>query len=369
MSHKADESFFERKRTWSKRKDQILAYYLTPYLAKVAKRGSPILLVDGFAGPGKFDDGEAGSPLIMCQMAEAAIAKGADISVLCIETEPEIYRRLAGLLGDFDFAEPRLGTFTDHLPAIEQRVRTHTVFLYLDPFTVEGLDWQALDSVFRQIRERGTSIEVLLNFNAPSFVRRALGLLKRDVPELNPEIEDDEQMDAPLSESASAERLDRVVGGGWWRDVVASTQSFPGQVEALTGEVCQRLRGRFKEVGSRSIKAKADHHVPKYYLLFATGHPDGLKLMNDAMAKSKGESVFAMDLFAPGDLEIAILERSDTWIRRGELIMQVIRDAFCTYTATEIRRRIQDLLKSDRLSSRSGKVRINDDEFVRCTRK
>ena len=39
VGHKADKTFFEKKRHWSKRKDKILGYYLTPYLAKVSKLG------------------------------------------------------------------------------------------------------------------------------------------------------------------------------------------------------------------------------------------------------------------------------------------------------------------------------------------
>ena len=62
------------------------------------------------------------------------------------------------------------------------------------------------------------------------------------------------------------------------------------------------LRRRFTEVGHLAIKAKPTHRVPKYYLLFASRHPDGLKLMNDAMVKSRGTSMFYLDLFARSDL-------------------------------------------------------------------
>ena len=61
MGHKADKSFFDEKRHWSKRKDKILECYLTPYLSKIATQGHPVLIVDAFAGPGKFGDGEPGS--------------------------------------------------------------------------------------------------------------------------------------------------------------------------------------------------------------------------------------------------------------------------------------------------------------------
>ncbi len=46
----SSDDFFEGKRLWSKIKDEVLGNYMTPYLAKVNKRGQPILLIDGYAG-------------------------------------------------------------------------------------------------------------------------------------------------------------------------------------------------------------------------------------------------------------------------------------------------------------------------------
>ena len=65
MAIKGD--FFEKKREWSILKDRILDEYLTPYMAKILRTGSPTRLVDCFAGKGKFGDGSDGSPLIMAK--------------------------------------------------------------------------------------------------------------------------------------------------------------------------------------------------------------------------------------------------------------------------------------------------------------
>ena len=61
--------FFRSKRSWSKIKDKVLSEYMPAYLGKVARLGREILLVDGRAGPGIFDDGSYGSPIIMCEAA------------------------------------------------------------------------------------------------------------------------------------------------------------------------------------------------------------------------------------------------------------------------------------------------------------
>jgi hypothetical protein len=368
LPHKADKSFFDRKRPWSERKDQILACYLEPYLAKVARRRQPILIVDGFAGPGKFGDGKIGSPLIICGKAQGLVARGVAVSVLCIESEPEVYELLCTNLSGFSFAEPAPGTFLDHIPKIRDLARTHTTFLYVDPWTVEGLEWAALDSVFSEVMRAGGSVELLLNFNAPSFVRRALAALKCDVPLIDPDIEDAEEYDLGPVLSPSSEHLTRIVGGSWWEDVLASSTDFREQVRRVAEEVCNMLRLQFTEVGRLAIKAKPAHRVPKYYLLFASGHPDGLRLMNDAMVRTRGTSMFYLDLFARSDLDRLILDVAEGWIPRGELILAIIRQAFCMFSRSEIRSAVEDLLKSHALTSSTGKTRINDTVKVRRAR-
>ncbi len=65
-----EELFFSQKKSWSTMKDRILGTYMRPYLNKVAQLPADIVLVDAFAGPGKFADGTKGSPLIIVEAAE-----------------------------------------------------------------------------------------------------------------------------------------------------------------------------------------------------------------------------------------------------------------------------------------------------------
>lgn len=60
-------TFFKGKKIWSEVKDALLGYYLVPYFSKVMRNPKPILYVDCFAGKGKIDDGNLGSPLITLQ--------------------------------------------------------------------------------------------------------------------------------------------------------------------------------------------------------------------------------------------------------------------------------------------------------------
>ena len=69
------DSFFEKKHEWSMLKDQILDYYLTPYLGKILSTGRPTRIADCFAGKGRFDDGSDGSPLIIARQMAAAFER------------------------------------------------------------------------------------------------------------------------------------------------------------------------------------------------------------------------------------------------------------------------------------------------------
>jgi len=376
MGHKADKSFFDEKRHWSKRKDKILECYLTPYLSKIATQGHPVLIVDAFAGPGKFGDGEPGSPLIICQSIQKSLSKGLSVPVaaLCIEADRESFSELHGLIEQFPFAEARYGKFGDYIQEIQEKAKDHSVFLHVDPFTVEGLDWVRMDCVFQHLSISRMSIEILMNFNARSFVRRGLAALKLAIPELDLEIEDSEEIDAPLATPPSIEGLNTVAGGDWWQNILQSSSSFAEKVQNVTNVVCERLRERFQEVCQHAIKALPHHTVPKYYLIFGSRHPDALILMNEEMVKSLRTLA---DLAKPRDptlfemrpvelvpdiekLPPIILKYTSQPAERGTVILNVIRECFGRFSRKEIRGCIEQLLKNDKLRSETGKIRIND---------
>ena len=360
MGHKADDSFFDKKRPWSERKDAILQYYLKPYLAKVAKLRRPILIVDGFAGRGKFRDGQDGSPLIICQKALEAHRAGTEISVRCVEPDEHRHQTLQENLRPFPFAQAVRSDFADDLPKIEALCRKSTVFLYIDPWVVHHLEWAPLDTLFKNIGKSEMSLEVLLNFSAPQFVRCGLAALQRQVPSIDASFEDADELDMPVGESPSLERLNKIVDGTWWRSILTTDSAFPDQVERIAAQLCGKLRERFGEAGYLAIRARDTHRVPKYHLLFASRSVDGLVLMNDAMVNSCRQKIYMLDLFSEEEREELILARADHRVARGALIANVIRSAFCRHSWKEIRGTIERLLKAGKLKSESGRPRIND---------
>ena len=73
MSKKNDD-FFKEKKPWSEVKDQLLGCYFKPYLLKILQTKKPVVYVDCFAGKGKFEDGNPGSPLIALGIIDECLA-------------------------------------------------------------------------------------------------------------------------------------------------------------------------------------------------------------------------------------------------------------------------------------------------------
>ena len=166
------DQFFKGKRPWSKIKDQVLGSYMPPYLSKVAKLNKPILIIDAFAGPGKFEDGSAGSPLIICQAAEKRV-KG-KYSAISVNKNKTDHEKLCTVLPSF-IAKANvltiLGSAEDLLSQIYPLLGDQTVFLYLDPFGLTGCEFSLLEPFIK--REKRFSTEIVINLSVPPIHRRS----------------------------------------------------------------------------------------------------------------------------------------------------------------------------------------------------
>jgi three-Cys-motif partner protein len=383
--HKADSTFFEEKKPWSRRKDVILEHYLVPYLPKVFKLGKPVLIVDGFAGPGRFDDGENGSPRMIASFIERSqlYSKPQPVELWCIEKNKILFNKLVQNTSEYvTFTRHFHADFADKISDIEQRVRTHTIFLYLDPFTNAGLNWKDLDRVFQAVGN-SNCIEVLLNFNVVAFARVACASLqKRFTDAAEYESADDDL----VIRHFNPQSLDLIMGSDTWRGPFLSSRSFPEACDSINRAYMSLLRSRFKEVCAQQIKAIYSHKTPKYLLIYGSRSPEGLRVMNDAMAKARQEqALYEEELIAEREGPGLWLRASpgliaDTHNRLPNIIMDVIgsdkvrrsdlqiavfrRAGIGEYSRSDVNNKIAELIKSKRLQSADGKTRLNDDSMI-----
>ena len=384
MSHRAGAEFFRQKLEWSCRKDQILATYLKRYLPTLAHRlrstrakVQGITVVDGFAGPGTFQSGEDGSPLIICK----AVVQADDVvqqttRVLCIERSTELAGQLEQSLRPYRFAEAKAAKFQAMVDELVGLAARSNLLLYLDPFTVDGLQWKSLDKLFAALQQ-GISIEVLLNFNAAIFLRAGLAALQLKVPMPNPEDEDPEGCEPFTSdgESPAIARLDEVAGGDWWQTIAKNEViDFATKVDVLTRRYCEQLRSRFAEVCSHAVFAKVAHNVPKYALVFGSRSPTALLYMNDAMvgardtfaeaSRPEDPPLFELlpEALVPDDSKLPemIVRIVDRRMTRERATQSFVRAHFGRNTVSQIHRCIRELLRRKTLLTSARTIAIGD---------
>ena len=370
--------FFTAKREWSRYKDLILDYYLTPYLPKVLRIGRPVVIVDCFAGAGRFDDGTDGSPRIIAQAIENWGSKGRPVEALLVEAKKTLFQQLEDNVREFgSLCRPIHGDFGYAVAEIERLARTHTVFVYIDPFGLKHLKFSLLSSIYRHIKS-GTSVEVLMNFNSPSLVRNgraALGLSQKEVPEDEWFLESDED----AKRTMLPEEIDEIAGGSYWRGLVSSEKTFQEMEEACVKEYIGKMRTYFQGVFNYPIKEKYTHKIPKYRLIFGSRHPDAMLLINEAVCNARDRFLkkerldgLLFDLrqddekHDPTRLREALRNvfGGCEKIRRVDLIVRSLEVVFGEYKESEYKAAITALLKEGRIFSETGKTRINDDVWL-----
>jgi len=379
------EAFFKEKRPWSKYKDFILDYYLTPYIAKVKMLKRPILIIDCCAGPGKFEDGAEGSPVIGAKHIIEGRQKGIDIKGVFLEKKKKYFTTLENLMKPYsDYIKVQQTDFTGYLTKIAKMAQSHTVFLYVDPYGIKELPFEELAKIYEQINKSGASVEVLMNFNSAGFVRCGLVALKMESTLADSELTDD-FYDDPITDiqGMTPQQMDEIAGGDYWKDVVVdSNLSFAEKEQKITTFYMDQMIKYYSMVCDFPIKEKYHHKVPKYRLIYGTRHPDGILLMNDIMYKARErflKSEFADDrLFDTRPLEeqkdpvnftknLYEIVRQKEPISRKDVKLIAMQDFFCRYNFGDYSEAITKLLKGFeglRIFSKSRKTRINDEDLL-----
>ena len=223
------------------------------------------------------------------------------------------------------------GSFEDSAKEIADIGRDNTVFVYIDPYGIKPLHFDILAGIYANI-DKGSSVEVLLNFNTPSLIRNGLAALTCRQPR---EVEYDiataqgEEVDRTMT----PDDLDLIAGGNYWREIVTSDIPFSEKEERCVSEYMRLMKQYFDEVCSYGIKEKYEHTIPKYRLIFGSRHEDAFILMNDAICNARDKFLgkqrvdgYLFDMRAddeihdPARLRQAIMESLTTSMTRKKLI-------------------------------------------------
>lgn len=284
---KKNDDFFVKKKPWSEVKDQLLGCYLKPYVSKILHTGKPLVYVDCFAGKGKFDDGNLGSPLIALNIMQQALASSTRSGHLRISAafiDINYADDLRNNLKDYPGVKIVAGAYEDTIDELLKYKKGCNVFLYIDPYGIKALNCSKFDNF---ASGKFNSIELLLNMNSFGFIREGCRVMgeqfKTDDGTLFDDLIEYEPTRLDTSDK-SVETLNQIAGGDYWKHIIV--QYISGKIDGYKAEeyfseqYCQRLSQSFTYVLNMPIRIKQGQHT-KYRMIYATNHPDGCLLMAD----------------------------------------------------------------------------------------
>lgn len=258
-------------KTWSiephtRAKLDILRRYLQAWFPILAMGRHPrVVYIDGFAGPGRYEDGEEGSPLIALRaVLNRPLALGAELEFHFVEADPEVRLHLECQLDELApllRGRPRISVeihgkeFARAYPAIAKRLGSPAnvvpTFALIDPFGWTGVPF----SIVSELMAR-SSTEVVFNFMH-------------------------EEINRFLAHTDQPENFDALFGVPTWRECLPLTGHR--RTYALHDLYQNQLRTRCRYVRSFTMVNRSRR--VDYFLFFGTNSLKGLERMKDSMWK------------------------------------------------------------------------------------
>lgn len=282
---KKNDDFFEEKKLWSHVKDELLGCYLKPYVAKILHTNRPIAYVDCFAGKGKFDDGNPGSPIIALDIFKQCLESCKSPSKKPIDaTFVDIFYAddLEQNLSDYSGVEIISDAYENVIDKLLKSKIGCNVFLYIDPYGIKALDCSKFDAF---AKGEFHTVELLINMNSFGFIREACHAMGAEFKTEDSELFDDlvEYDTTKLDNTKkSVETLNKIAGGDYWKKIIrqyknGSISGYRAE-EEFAKQYCNRLGKSYRYVLNMPIRIKKNQH-PKYRMIHATNHPAGCVLM------------------------------------------------------------------------------------------
>jgi three-Cys-motif partner protein len=254
-------------------KHAILRGYLDAWLPIMGSWNRGLLVIDGFAGPGRYEDGEDGSPIIALKAAlEHRLRPSARLVYLFIEENRErkesLDREITALALPPNFAvHTHLGRFDETLNGVLDEVahegmRLLPTFAFVDPCGWSQTPFRTIERLLTRHRA-----EVLINFMYEEINRFIL------VPE-------------------HAASFDHLFGTPEWRGI-ASMSGAAERRRFIRDLYGRQLRTRAGARFVRSFEMRNDKGATDYFLYFATSDQTGLAKMKEAMWRVDPGGAFA----------------------------------------------------------------------------
>jgi three-Cys-motif partner protein len=258
-------------------KHAILSRYLQAWTPILTQGGFPkVAYLDGFAGPGQYEGGEDGSPVIALKAALAHSGRiTGKVIFLFVEEKPDraefLRRRVESLSLPSNFVVQIDGgrTFEQAFANFrrqhaDRNGRIPPTFAFIDPFGWTGAPFSAVKFILSQ-----QSCEVFVTFMYEE-INRFIG--------------------HPDQEA----NFDAFFGAHEWRSGVKLAKPVERN-RFLHDLYLRQLKGTAGAKYARSFQMRNSSGLTDYYLFYATNSPVGLRKMKEAMWKvdESGEFTFS----------------------------------------------------------------------------
>lgn len=246
-------------------------------------QGGKVVIVDGYAGRGVYENGALGSAGMMLRWAlerKHDRDHPAEYILRFFETNRASYQTLSCLCAEYanqgiNVTAERIN-FAARLRSVVAEANGLPLFLFVDPTGV-GLPFADLAAALNRPRKHNwPPTEALINFSYEA-IRRIGGHVR-----------------SAHSNVRTMEKLDWAVDGEWWRKYFAQGVTDDA-VDAVVKEFIRRL-SRATSAFVASIPVRRDlHHKPLYSLVFVTRYQRGAWHFGDTTAKCLDEGRKAAD--------------------------------------------------------------------------
>ena len=153
--------FFSDIQEHSKYKHEILKQYL-PVFRKIAKFWKEFIYVDGFAGPGKYDNDTDGSPILAIKSLDLlyknkVLTQKCNVTCIFVEVNKQNFEKLKRNIKDLEFNEKNIsvtcykGKFETVFPKIKEKYEEFNKFpslFFLDPYGYNQIPFWIYEEIF-----------------------------------------------------------------------------------------------------------------------------------------------------------------------------------------------------------------------------
>lgn len=308
--------FFRQPQGAAILKHKVLEVYGHIFARKTGSR-VPVVLLDGYAGPGRYDDGSPGSPELLLAAARACTtsprARGDGPGVRCIfvEERPSYRQQLNNLLRDRSDVrfEVLPGPIEKCLVDLVSGAGGQALLVFLDPFGLAIPFDMLVNTVLRQrhTRQGWQPTEVLLNFSI-NGVNRAAGRLDSQSPS--------PQAAVTRANLTRLRELTDFLGGDWWEPIWRSER--PDRVECILTGYLDRIRRAAPGWQSLVVPVRDRWDGPlAYYLVLLTKHKQGLWFFADAVSYG-AKALHDFTIQTQGQLQLAPPDELERWVTQIE---------------------------------------------------